>query len=385
MVENKFSFATADTIIFGWGERHTVSQYAAKFGSHGLLLHSRSVKEIPEIVETLHRSGISVTQQVLTGEPTDEKVSTLADSYRDQQIDFIIGVGGGSVLDTGKALSALVTNHGTLLDYLEVVGRGLPLQNPPCPYIALPTTAGTGTEVTKNAVIKVTSKNVKVSMRNAAMIPDIALIDPELTVSLPPTITASTGMDAFIQVLEPYCSRNANKMVDMFCREGIPLAAKTLPIVYHNPTDEKSRTMMAWVSLLGGLSLANAKLGAVHGFAGPIGGMFDVPHGVICACLLPQVFKKNIVKVQECGDENLVKRFNQIAAWVLGEDNPSAPKAVEWFIALNEELSIPKLGQLGIKEPNFDAIIEKSLVSSSMKGNPVLLDAADLREILLNS
>ena len=380
-----FSFTTAGTIHFGWGLRKTLSRHVLAFGRHALLLYSKSVGEIDKIIAGLEQNNIILMKEALTGEPTDEKLMLLATTYREAEIDVIIGIGGGSVLDSGKALSALLTNPGELLDYLEVVGKGLLLQKKPCPFIALPTTSGTGTEVTKNAVIKVTDQNVKVSMRNLAMIPEIALIDPQLTLSVPAAITASTGMDAFVQVLEPFCSWSANRMVDLYCREGIPLAARNLPFAYHHPEDKNARTLMAWVSLLGGLSLANAKLGAVHGFAGPIGGMFDISHGVICACLLPQVFRMNFIKLMDVKNYTLLERFQQIAAWILNEDDPTVNNAVEWFISLNEELAIPKLKQLGIREKDFDAIITKALVSSSMKGNPVLLNESDLREILMNS
>lgn len=380
-----FSFTTAGSIHFGWGSRKTLVRHVLSYGRHALLLHSKSVGGINEIVTEIEDNSIILDKETLTGEPTNKEIGELAEKYRQAKFDVIIAIGGGSVLDSGKALSALLTNPGELMDYLEVVGKGQPLQNKPCPLIALPTTSGTGTEVTKNAVIKVVDKKVKVSMRNPAMIPAVAIIDPELTVSVPAAVTASTGMDAFIQVLEPYCSKSANRMVDLFCREGIPLAARNLPVAYHHPQNEEARTMMAWVSLLGGLSLANAGLGAVHGFAGPIGGMFGISHGVICACLLPRVFRKNLIKLQDQDDHALLERFSQIAAWVMNEDHPDVNQAIEWFIGLNEELGIPKLKQLGIEEKDHDTIISKAFVSSSMKGNPVSLDANDLREILKNS
>jgi alcohol dehydrogenase class IV len=174
-------------------------------------------------------------------------------------------------------------------------------------------------------------------------------------------------------------------MVDLFCREGIPLAAQNLPVAYRDATNREARVNMAWVSLLGGLSLANAKLGAVHGFAGPIGGMFDIAHGVICACLLPQVFRINAKKVIESNNTELINRFRNISLWVTGIERAEIQSAVDWFIALNEELSIPHLKDIGVKEKDFETIIEKSLVSSSMKGNPVPLDRYDLQAILKNS
>ena len=382
---DKFTFATSNKIVFGWGCRKELPIYAAPFGKRVFLLHSKSVPALDEIEHSLQQAGFSVLRQAFSGEPTDDVMRTLIPVVRQAGVDCIVGIGGGSVLDAGKALAAMLTNEGDLMDYLEVVGKGLPLRNKPCPFIAVPTTAGTGTEVTKNAVIKVIARNVKVSLRDTSMLPKIALVDPELTLSVPQAVTASTGMDAFIQVLEPYCSRGANKMVDLFCREGIPLGAKYLPMAYQEPSNQEARTNMAWVSLLGGLSLSNAKLGAIHGFAGPIGGMFDVAHGIICACLLPQVFRVNARKVDELRDPLLLARFNNIARWVSGEENTTIHQAVDWFIALNEQLKIPHLQDLGIKQKDYNSIIEKSLVSSSMKGNPVTLNRDDLLEILRNS
>lgn len=380
-----FIFTTSQQIVFRWGASAQLVEYVKHYGTRVLLLHSRSVKEIGHIKQELGQNGLEVDAHIVAGEPTDINVNTLVAAAHGKKIDVVLGLGGGSVLDTGKAVSALLANPGDVLDYVEVVGKGLALQKTPLPFIAVPTTAGTGTEVTKNAVIKVTDKNVKVSMRDMRMIPRVALIDPSLTLSVPPEVTASTGMDAFVQVLEPYISRYANCMVDMFCRDAIPLAAEYLPKVYHNPTDQESRTKMAWVSLLGGLSLANAKLGAVHGFAGPIGGMFDVSHGVICAALLPQVFRMNSKRIVETDDKELTQRLLEIASWVTGTDGASIAQAVEWFIALNQELNIPRLRDIGIRQSHFEAIIKKSMHSSSMKGNPVLLSPDELREILENS
>ncbi len=382
---DRFIFTTSPQIVFKWGASTQLIEYVKQYGTRVLLLHSRSVKEIEHIKQELGQNGIEVDAHIVSGEPTDIKVNALFAAAHGKKVDVVLGMGGGSVLDTGKAVSALLANPGDVLDYVEVVGKGLALQKAPLPFIAVPTTAGTGTEVTKNAVIKITEKNVKVSMRDMRMIPRVALIDPSLTLSVPPAVTASTGMDAFVQVLEPYISRYANCMVDMFCRDAIPLAAEYLPKVYHDPTDRESRTKMAWVSLLGGLSLANAKLGAVHGFAGPIGGMFNVSHGVICAALLPQVFRMNSKRIVETDDKEMKQRLLEIASWVTGSDGASIAQAVEWFIALNQELNIPRLRDIGIRQIHFDAIIEKSMHSSSMKGNPVLLSPDELREILENS
>ena len=228
------------------------------------------------------------------GEPTVGLVQAAVQTARAAGCDCVIAIGGGSTLDTGKAAGALLANPGDLLDYLEVVGKNQPLLRPGLPVIAIPTTAGTGAEVTKNAVLGVPEQKFKVSLRGAYLLPRVALVDPELTFSLPPAVTASTGLDALTQVIEPYVSKRANPLVDLWCREGIARAGRSLRRAYSEGSDPAAREDMAYTSLLGGLSLANAGLGAVHGFASPLGGEFNAPHGAICAALLAPAMKVNV-------------------------------------------------------------------------------------------
>jgi alcohol dehydrogenase class IV len=264
-----------------------------------------------------------------------------------------------------------------------VVGKGKPLKKPSKPYIAIPTTAGTGSEVTRNAVISVPEKKVKVSMRNAYLLPEVAIIDPELTYGVPKTITAATGMDAFTQVIEPYVSRYSNILVDMFCKDAIPKGASYLLRAWENGNDHEARENISWVSLMGGLALANAKLGAVHGFAGPIGGMFHAPHGAVCAALLPSVMLVNAEALSNRGnDYEKISRFENIARWVTGVENATIEEGVEWIASLCKNMKIPRLSELGIKKAHFPTIIEKSKNSSSMKGNPIQLTEQEMVKIL---
>ncbi|MHC4843264.1 MAG: iron-containing alcohol dehydrogenase, partial [Planctomycetota bacterium] len=212
-------------------------------------------------------------------------VKAAVGAAKNQRCDFVIGIGGGSVVDTGKGVAAMVMKEGELEDYLEVVGRGQKIKNRTAPYVAIPTTAGTGAEVTRNAVIKVPDKKVKVSMRSPLMLPEVALVDSELTYSMPPEVTASTGLDALTQLMEVYVSNKANPLTDGICREGLIRAGRSLQKAYEDGSNREAREDMAMASLFGGLALANAKLGAVHGFAGPLGGEIEAPHGVICAML----------------------------------------------------------------------------------------------------
>jgi alcohol dehydrogenase class IV len=293
-------------------------------------------------------------------------------------------LGGGSVLDAGKAISALATNRGDIFDYLEVVGRGQPLLNVPLAYVAIPTTAGTGTEVTRNAVIESPAHGVKVSLRSPMMLPSIALVDPELTYSLPSAITASSGLDALTQLIEPFVSIKANPMTDAICREGIRHAVRSLRQAYHNGADVSAREGMALASLFGGLAMANAALGAVHGFAGPLGGMLHAPHGAICARLLPLVMEANMKALESRHAGNVaIEKYIEIAQIVTGDKNASAQDGVKWVSDLVSELNIPSLSAHGMNESQIPEAVEKTMKASSTKGNPIVLNEKELRDILV--
>ena len=228
---------------------------------------------------------------------------------------MVVGIGGGSVIDTAKAIAALVSNSGEPLDYLEVIGKGCALERAPVAFIALPTTAGTGSEVTRNAVLGSPEHGVKASLRSPMMLPRLSVIDPELTVELPPALTASTGLDALTQLIEPYVSSRANAMTDLYCLEGMRRVSRSLRRAFVDGGDKEARTDMAFASLLGGLALANAGLGVVHGFAAPMGGMFDAPHGAVCAALLPHGVAANIRALRSRGaNGDALRRYAEVAA-----------------------------------------------------------------------
>jgi alcohol dehydrogenase class IV len=277
----------------------------------------------------------------------------------------------------------MATNEGELLDYLEVIGKGKALEQPSLPWIAIPSTAGTGAEVTRNAVLESGEHRVKVSLRSPGMLARLALVDPELTYDLPGSITASSGMDALSQLIEPFVSNKANPLTDAFCREGIPRAAGSLRRAYENGGDKNARRNMALASLLGGLALANAKLGAVHGFAGVLGGMYGGPHGAICARLLPPVMQVNLKALQERDPQNpAVGRYAEIAKLLTGKTDPRVEDGIAWVLALVQDLNIPPLSTFGLETGDFPAVIEKSAVSSSMQGNPIKLSYTELELIL---
>ena len=379
----RFEFATATRIIFGPGTLKEVGAIAAKMGSRALVVTGGTADRAQPLLDDLGAQGIEPVTFIVSGEPTTHLVAEGAQKAREVNCDLVIGIGGGSVIDAGKAVAALLTNGGEPLDYLEVIGQGQPLTKPPAPYIAIPTTAGTGSEVTKNAVLASPEHRVKVSLRSNLTLPRLAVVDPELTYSVPSAITASTGLDALTQVIEPYVSNRANPLTDAICREGIRRGARSLRRAYEKGDDAAAREDMAITSLFGGLALANAKLGAVHGFAGPLGGMFHAPHGAICGRLLPHVMAINVQALQERGQENeALQRYDEIAQLLIGTPRATAHDGVSWMQSLCATLDIPPLSAHGVTGGDFPLIIEKAAKSSSMKGNPIELTTEEMEEIL---
>ena len=302
---------------------------------------------------------------------------------RQESCGQVISFGGGSALDAGKAIAAMLTNTGELLDYLEVIGRGKALASPSAPFIAIPTTAGTGSEVTRNAVLASPTHGVKVSLRSPLMLPRVAVVDPELTYDLPPAVTASTGLDALTQLIEPYVCSRTNPMTDALCVEGIRRAARSLRVAFTDGHNAAARTDMAVASLFGGLALANAGLGAAHGFAGPIGGQFPAPHGAVCAALLPHVMEANLRALrQRQPAAEALRRYDEVARLVTGSASATAEAGVEWVSKLVADLKVPSLGHYGLKHEHTAELVEKASQASSMKANPITLTTDELAGIL---
>jgi alcohol dehydrogenase class IV len=277
----------------------------------------------------------------------------------------------------------MATNPGDPLDYLEVIGRNQPLRQAPLPLVTIPTTAGAGAEVTRNAVLASPAHRVKASLRSPRLLPRLAVVDPVLTLGLPAAITAATGLDALTQLIEPFVSCRANPLVDGLCREGLVRAARSLRRVVTHPDDLAARTDMALASLLSGLALANAGLGAVHGFAAPIGGMFPAPHGFVCAALLPHVMAANIEALRaRGGGPAALERYAEVARIVTGRADATAADGLAWVRALGAELATPSLGSFGVSPEDVPALCEKAAQASSMKANPVVLQPAELAAIL---
>lgn len=377
----RFEFATASRIVFGEGCSKNLGREAEKMGSHALVVTGAHPERWPGVLESLEEWGVAQTRVALDHEPTTADVLDATDAGRERGCDLVVALGGGSVIDAGKAVAAMLTNPGEVMDYLEVVGAGKPLAHDPAPTIALPTTAGTGAEVTRNAVLLSPDDRVKVSMRNPAMIPDIALVDPALTWSMPPEVTVFSGLDALTQLIEVFLSCQANPLTDGVCREGIPRAAGALERAWRDGTDAEARRDMALASLFGGLALANAKLGAVHGFAGPIGGMCSAPHGAACAALLPCVLRTNALAMREREADNpALNRMDELGRMLTGQGDADA--AVEWVERLCATLEVPRLGTYGLRRADAAELATKARKASSMKGNPIELTHEELLGIL---
>jgi alcohol dehydrogenase class IV len=335
----------------------------------------------------------------VAAEPTVELARAGVAAAREHGADIVAAIGGGSVIDAGKAVAMLLGNGGDPLDYLEVIGSGRAITRPAVPFIAVPTTAGTGAEVTANAVLASLEHRVKASLRSPLMIPRIALVDPQLTVSCPPPVTAASGLDALTQCLEPLVSPRASPLTDGLASEGLRHAAAGLRAAYADGEDLTARADMATCALLGGMALANAKLGAVHGLAGVIGGIADVPHGIACATLLAPVIEANVQALRSRGDgvqrgqggqgvqgvHPALDRYARAARLLTGEPAASVQDGLAWIRQTLTLLAVPGLATFGIGPQHADEIAAKALTSSSMQGNPVVLSHGDLKATLLRA
>jgi len=378
-----FEFATATRIGFGNGKIREVGSLVRGFGPRALVVVGKNANRASKLLDSLKDESIAVTVFSVPGEPTTSLVEQGIASARSAGCEFVVSFGGGSVIDAGKAIAVMLTNGGELLDYLEVIGRGRALSNPSAPFIAIPTTAGTGSEVTRNAVLASPEQRVKASLRSPLMLPTLALVDPELTYDLPPAITASTGLDALTQLIEPFTSNRANPMTDALCRDGMVRAARSLRAAFGEGQNPAAREDMAVASLFGGLALANAGLGAAHGFAAPIGGMFPAPHGAVCAALLPHVMAANLQALRSRSSESeTLKRYGEVARLITGNAAASADDGVLWIAELVRDLRIPGLSAYGISSRHTHELVGKAAQASSMKANPIQLTTQELAALL---
>lgn len=379
----RFEFATAGRIIFGPGTVAELGPLARAIGRRAFVVTGKDKIRHARAINDLEGAGLGCTLFGVAHEPTVGLVGEGAALFRSAGCELLISIGGGSVIDAGKAIAALAANPGDVFDYLEVVGKGQPLLNTPFPMIAVPTTAGTGSEVTRNAVLGSPDHGVKASLRGAMMLPRVAIVDPQLTLGLPPAMTAGTGLDALTQLIEPYVSLRANPLTDALCMDGLRAVKRSLVKACEQGSDASARAGMSYASLLGGLALANAGLGVVHGFAAPIGGMFDAPHGTVCAAILPYGMEANIRALRaRVPDSGAVERYREIARVLTGDPEASPESGVDWVRTLVQRLRIPGLATWGIGARDADDIAAKAAHASSMKANPVVLTATELRWVM---
>ncbi|CUX82464.1 MAG: Alcohol dehydrogenase, class IV [Roseibaca calidilacus] len=373
MTVTSFSFATAGTLRFGRGTCMDAVPFAQAQARRVLLLRSRSVAAADAVLHGL-RHGCEVLDLLASGEPDLPSVEANAARARAFGPDLVIAIGGGAVIDHGKALAALVPAPHSAMRYLEVVGAGQPLDVAPLPLVAIPTTAGTGAEVTRNAVIQIPDAGRKVSLRDPRLYPALALVDPDLCMSCPAQVTLTSGLDAITQVIEPFICSRANPMTDALCRDAIPRGLQAL----HRLLDRGDATAwddMALTSVFGGMALANSGLGAVHGFAGVIGGRTGAAHGAICGALLVPVLRGN---AQAAPTGSIAA---ERIAWVMdriAEQFGSVQGFAEWCRAKG----LPRLSELGVTDAMHSELADEAVRSSSYKANPVALDRAALLQML---
>ena len=389
-----FNFARIPNILFGSGKLGELMKIVPQFGKNILFVTgTKSLKKSgkwDEIESKMDKATLKHWQVTITNEPSPQLIDEIVSKYREKEINLVVGIGGGSVTDAGKAISAMLLKSDSIKNYLEGVGNKQH-DGKKIPYIAIPTTSGTGSEATKNAVIsEVGANGFKKSLRHDNLVPDYAIIDPDLMVSCPPPITAACGLDAFTQLLEAYVSSNANPITDSLAYSGMEQIKDALiPACTTGASNIEIRTSMAYGSLLSGITLANAGLGVVHGLASAIGGFFSIPHGVVCGTLLAEATKKNIQKLKDSGHYgklSLVK-FAKVG-FLLSSNNCFKTDEIQTY-NLNlvstlqrwiDDLHIPRLSHFGIKKE----IIDKILQSTSLKNNPITLTTDEIAEIIQN-
>jgi len=384
-----FGFARMPEICFGAGALRQLPQRIARTGSRVLLVTGSAsflaTEAYAGLIEALTQAEVWQFQVAVSGEPSPSFVDRTVERYRDEKLDWVVGIGGGSVMDAGKAISAMLLQEGSVADYLE--GRETRKHDGrKIPYVAVPTSSGTGSEATKNAVLsEIGTQGYKNSLRHDNLVPDLALIDPELMRSCPPALTAACGLDALTQLLEAYVSTKASPISDALALSGLEhFAAGFLPAYEQGERDIVARSHMAYAAFLSGVTLANAGLGVVHGFASPIGGYFDVPHGVVCGTLIGEATRINLEVLFEDEEKNRItlEKFARVGALLAGQSSGSTRLDCAQLLRILqqwiERTNIQKLGHYGISPGDFTKILDKT----NNKNSPVTLDRKQMQSIL---
>jgi alcohol dehydrogenase class IV len=383
----RFDFFNTPRILFGRGRITEIGTLAQSFGARTLLVYNGDTPgaggPVDRVTDTLRSAPVEVHPIRQRGEPQVSDVERAVAAARETGCDVVVGLGGGSAIDCAKAVAGVLANGGSPLDYMEVIGRGRPLTKPATPWIAVPTTAGTGAEVTRNAVVGEPARKFKASLRSELLLPRVALVDPELGALVPPAVTAASGMDALCQLIESYTSTGSQPMTDALALRGIELAARALPRAYRDGVDLDAREDMALAAILSGITLTNAGLGAVHGFAAPLGANFPVPHGVVCAALLPHVMRANVDALRgQSANHPVLERYATVGRLLSERQGPAADAGIEAAEALARALNIPRLGTYGLTDSDVLAMAVLAKRASSMRFNPVILSDAALADVL---
>jgi alcohol dehydrogenase class IV len=374
MTPQRFEFQGVGRVVFGPGSLVSVAHHAMTFGRRAFVVTGATPGRAARLLGLLEEGRISHHTHPVSGEPSVSDIIAGVAEARAFRADMVIAFGGGSVIDAAKAIAGLLTNEGALEDYLEIVGKGQPLELPAAPWIAIPTTAGTGAELTRNAVLSVPERQLKVSLRSNHLFASLVLVDPELCLSVSPVVTASTGMDALTQLIEPYVCTKANPMTDAYCAAGIPRVARALPTACQSPQDLGARSELSLGALWSGIALTNAGLGAVHGFASPLGGLLGAPHGALCGVLLGPVMRANVRALRASApDSEALRRYAEVAVWLTGRSQATPEDGAEEACRLASSLGVPRLASYGLHSGQFSQISQAALRASSMKANPVVL------------
>lgn len=381
-----FDFFSVPHVIFGRGKLSALADRVGPLGRSVLVIHNGGDEPLDRVRTVLKGVDVRLVPLRQKGEPTVADVDAAVAHGRADACTGVVGVGGGSAIDLAKAVAGLLANGGSVLDYMEVIGRGQKLAKPAVPWIAVPTTAGTGAEVTRNAVVADPARRFKASLRSEHLLPRLAIIDVELAVGVPPAATAWSGMDALCQCVESYVSTGANPLTDALAIHGAALAGGALRRAFEDGTDLAAREAMAAAALISGVTLTNAGLGAVHGFAAPLGANFDAPHGAVCAVLLPHVIVANIMAAGSGPHDRIVNRYADVGRAIAGksylEQDQALSAAIMGTQTLAADLRIPPLKKFGVTTAAVPEMVALAKQTSSMKFNPVALSDETLTEIL---
>jgi len=388
-----FQVARLPEIHFGSGSLDELPQILAGYGRNVLLVTGRASLQAtprwPRLIDGLRVAGLQWQQVTIAGEPSPEMVDAAVHRHRDAPIDVVVGIGGGSVLDAAKAIAGLLRSGGTVLDHLEGVGRGLPYTGPAVPFVAAPTTAGTGSEATKNAVLSRHGPDgFKKSFRDNRLVAEVAVVDPSLLDSCPKTLIAANGMDAFTQLLESYVSLRASPFTDALASSGMQAFRDGFwqAWVAEDPLAQQGYQKIAYASLCSGITLAQCGLGSVHGLASPLGAFFPIPHGVVCGTLVAAATRVNIdaLRARDPGGIAL-RKYAEAGILLSGRMFTSEVAAQDGLVDLLDQwtarLSLPRLSEFGMAEADVERVVANSR-GGSMQTNPIRLDDDELANVL---